>query len=147
MPIALLLYDSLAPRAGATTVLERWLTMLRLEAAVVARARSAFIVHWFGAGLRAIGGRLLVSIDNIDALTQQYRRARAASAAGDTGPNLAEPLAGMAGMGVGMVLSPTGAVLALYGALRFSLCSIGALLLTLIHGINAVQKGDRKSVV
>lgn len=141
MPIALLLYDSLAPLAGASTVLERWLTMLRLEAAVVARARSAFIVNWFGAGLRAIGGRVLVSIQNIDALTQQYRRARAASVAGDTGPNLAEPLAGLAGMGAGMVLSPTGAVLALYGALRFSLCSIGALLLTLIHGINAVQMG------
>ena len=98
MPIALLLHEVLSPLAMAGPVLERWQAMLRVEALVVARARGAFIVHWFGPRLPAAGGRLLVGIQNIAALTEQYRRARAASVAGDTGPNLTEPLASLAGI-------------------------------------------------
>lgn len=133
MPIALLLQGALLPLAGARPVLDRWQAMLRLEALLVARARSAFVVQWFGPRMTHNAGRLLVSIENIEALTQQYRQARAASLAGATGPNLAEPLAGLAGMGVGVFISPSGAVLTLYANLRRTLCTVGSVLLTITH--------------
>ena len=133
MPIALLLQDALSPLTNAEVVLARWQAMVRLEALVVARARGAFVVHWFGVGLAAVGGRLLVGIQNIQALTVQYRQARAASVAGDTGPNLLEPLASLAGMGVGMFLSPSGAVLTLFAILRRDLGRIIGVLLTIVY--------------
>lgn len=139
MPIALLLQEALAPLTAAGPLLERWQAMLRLEALVVARARGAFLVHWFGPGLAASGGRLLVGIQNVEALALQYRRARAASVAGDTGPNLLEPLASLAGMGAGMILSPSGAVLTLFAILRREICRVGALLLTITHSAPMMQ--------
>jgi hypothetical protein len=134
MPIALLLQDMLTPLGAAGPVLERWQAMLRLEAVVVARARSAFLTQWFGPRLPASGGRPLIVIENVQALAAQYRRARAASAAGDTGPNLLEPVAGLAGIGVGLVLSPTGALLTLFTLVRVSLGNVMGVLLTITHG-------------
>ena len=139
MPIALLLQEALSPLATAELVLTRWQAMLQFEALVVSRARGAFVVQWFGPRLAAAGGRLLVGIQNIGPLTEQYRRARAKSVAGDTGPNLLEPLASLAGMGVGMFLSPSGAVLTLFALLRREFGRIVGVLLTITHSIPMIE--------
>lgn len=134
MPIALLLQSALAPLADAARVFETWNAVLKLEALVIDRARGAFLVGWFGPNLPRVDGRLQIMIANIDELAEQYRTARAQSMGGQTGPNLAEPLAGMAGMAVGMFISPSGAFMYLYASLRTSLHWIWAALLTLTHG-------------
>lgn len=133
MPIALLLTSLSTPLAGLAAAFERWNAVLRLEAVVVDRARSAFLVDWFGNRLPRTNGRLRIVISNIDALGERYREARSRSMGGQTGPNLLEPVAGMAGMMAGMLISPSGAVMYLYAAVRQSVCLIASILLTLIY--------------
>jgi hypothetical protein len=133
VPIALLLTSLATPLAGLAAAFERWNAVLRLEAVVVDRARSAFLVDWFGNRLPRTNGRLRIVISNIDALGERYREARSRSMGGQTGPNLLEPVAGMAGMMAGLLISPSGAVMYLYASVRQSLCSIGSILLTLLY--------------
>lgn len=134
MPLALLLQSAFAPLADASRVLDTWNAVLRLEALVIDRGRGAFLVTWFGSGLPRANGRLAVVIDNIAALGEQYRLARAQTHGGQTGPSLTEPLAGMAGMAAGMFLSPSGVLMYLWATVRESLGLIGASLVTLIWG-------------
>lgn len=133
MPIALLLTSLSTPLAGLAAAFERWNAVLRLEAVVVDRARSAFLVDWFGSRLPRLDARLRIAISNIDALGERYREARSRSMGGQTGPNLLEPVAGMAGMLAGMAISPSSVVLYLYAKLRESMGSIAATLLTLLY--------------
>jgi hypothetical protein len=135
LPIALLLTalsTSLADVAGA---FGRWNSVLQLETVVIDRARGAFLVNWFGTRLPRSDGRLRIVIDNIEALGERYREARSRSMGGQTGPNLLEPLAGMAGMAAGMFISPSGALMYLYGAVRWSSGPILATILTITHSL------------
>lgn len=134
MPIALLLTSLSAPLAGMAAAFERWNAVLRLEAVVMDRARGAFLVEWFGARLPRSDNRLRVVIANIDALGGRYREARAQSIGGQTGPNLTEPVLGMAGMVVGIAISPTAGFMYMYAALRSSLGWILSSVLTVTHG-------------
>ncbi|NUO75455.1 MAG: hypothetical protein HOQ32_05510 [Lysobacter sp.] len=133
MPIGLLLTSLSTPLAGMATAFERWNAVLRLEAVVIDRARGAFLVEWFGARLPRLDSRLRVVIGNIVALGERYREARAQSKGGQTGPNLLEPLAGMAGMAVGMFISPSGSLMYLYTCLRESAGAIVSSLLTILY--------------
>ncbi|RDZ29290.1 hypothetical protein [Lysobacter silvisoli] len=133
MPIGLLLTGLSAPLALMATAFERWNAVLRLEAVVIDRARGAFLVEWFGAALPRIGTRLRVVIENIDALGERYREARSRSMGGQTGPNLLEPVAGLAGMAAGMFISPSGALMYLYSCLRESAGAIVSSLLTILY--------------
>lgn len=118
MPVALLLQQDFQRLARAARPLDHWREVLVLEALVIDRARGAFLSTWFGATLPRSGDAVSIGIGNIAALGEQFRRARAQSIGGDTGANLAEPLAGMAGMAAGILFSPSGSILALYGLLR-----------------------------
>ncbi|KRA77027.1 hypothetical protein ASD78_05305 [Lysobacter sp. Root667] len=133
MPIGLLLTGLSAPLAAMATAFERWSAVLRLEAVVIDRARGAFLVEWFGARLPRIGTRLRVVIENIQALGERYREARSRSMGGQTGPNLLEPVAGLAGMAAGMFISPSGALMYLYSCLRESAGIIVSSLLTILY--------------
>ena len=133
MPIGLLLTGLSASLAATAAAFERWNAVLRLEAVVIDRARGAFLVEWFGARLPRTGTRLRVVIGNIDALGERYREARARSMGGQTGPNLLEPVAGLAGMAAGMFISPSGALMYLYACLRESLGAILSSLLTILY--------------
>jgi hypothetical protein len=117
VPIALFLQQQLGRLARVMPPLDRWRAVLAIEALVIDRARGAFLSNWFGARLPRAGDALLIGITNLDALAAQYRLARAPSVAGASGPNLVEPLAGLTGMALGLILSPSGIVLALYGLL------------------------------
>lgn len=133
MPIGLLLTSLSAPLAGMATAFERWNAVLRLEAVVMDRARGAFLVEWFGVRLPRLDSRLRVVIANITALGERYREARAQSKGGQTGPNLLEPVAGLAGMAVGMFISPSGIIMYLYVKIRESMCAVAASLLTILY--------------
>lgn len=133
MPISLLLTSLSAPLASLAAAFGRWNAVLRLEAVVMDRARGTFLVEWFGARLPRSNRRLSVVIDNLEALGERYREARSRSMGGQTGPNLLEPVAGMAGMAVGMFISPTGIVMYLYTKLRESMGPILAVLLTVLY--------------
>ena len=132
MPIGLLLTSLSTPLAGLATAFERWNAVLRLEAVVMDRARSAFLMEWFGVRVPRLDGRLRVVIANIAAVGERYREARAQSKGGQTGPNLLEPVAGLAGMAAGMFISPSGSIMYLYACLRESLGAILSSVLTVL---------------
>ncbi|PTS90392.1 hypothetical protein DBR17_01575, partial [Sphingomonas sp. HMWF008] len=94
MPVALLLQQDFQRLARAARPLDHWREVLVLEALVIDRARGAFLSTWFDATLPRSGDAVSIGIGNIAALGEQFRRARAQSIGGDTGANLAEPLAG-----------------------------------------------------
>ncbi|OYY91542.1 MAG: hypothetical protein B7Y45_03015 [Sphingomonas sp. 28-66-16] len=130
MPIALLLQSDFQRLVRAARPLDTWREVLALEALVIDRARGAFLSDWFGAAVPRTSDQLLIGIVNIEALGEQYRIARARSIGGDTGANLTEPVAGLAGMAAGLLLSPSGSILALYGLLR---TATGTLPLVIFH--------------
>lgn len=138
MPIALLLQQDFQRLARAATVLDRWREVLAIEALVIDRARGAFVVTWFGTAVPRRGDALSIGIVNIEALGEQFRRARARSLGGDTGANLAEPVAGLMGTAVGLLLSPSGSILAIYGLLRTATGTLPFILFHLLFSTGRV---------
>jgi hypothetical protein len=117
MPIALLLEETtLAFRFGAKK-LDPWSHLVAVEELLIDRARSAFLVRWFGSGIPLRGSYLRIAVDNLVALRNQYLLAKASVEAELSGPNLTEPLAGLAGELVGVFLAD-GWVFALVAAMR-----------------------------
>ncbi|MBB6253149.1 hypothetical protein [Nitrospirillum iridis] len=112
MPLALLLQETVYTLRWGAFHLEPWNHLVRVEELLIDRARGAFLIHWFGRALPLRGSRVSVVIDNLDALRTQYFRARSSLAPDIGGPNLAEPLSGLAGEVLGIALSPTAALLA-----------------------------------
>jgi hypothetical protein len=135
MPVALLLQEVLGPllcdpRRGipfATLALDRqrlgltrlapFNRLVALEETLIGRARSAFLVHWFGTRIPFEGLAVLSFIINIDHLRRRYQAVRAAASPEDRGLNLTEPLMGLVGAAAGILLSP-GGVLTLAAAVR-----------------------------
>ncbi|MBZ4373786.1 hypothetical protein [Corallococcus sp. AS-1-6] len=128
MPMSLLLHEVLGPlvedsgrtlsfstlaldraRRGLTR-LDPFNRLVALEETLIARARSAFLVHWFGTGLPTSGLALRVSIANIDSLRRRYQAVLSATRPDDRGLNLTEPLLGLVGNLAGSLLSPAGVV-------------------------------------
>lgn len=111
MPIFLL------PEMAATLLklssrLADWDRLARIEEQLLRRARSAFLVHWFGTGVPQQNLNLLIHIDNLDELRQRYRIVDQSRERHDSRLNLFAPLAGMIGVVAGLVFNPTGGVLA-----------------------------------
>jgi hypothetical protein len=111
MPIALLLQETFQELGRGARTLEPWNQLVTLEARLIGRARSAFLVTWFGTRLPLEGTALRIAIANLDALRQRFQDVRAAAPALSSGPNLLEPLAGLGGTLVGILASPTGLLL------------------------------------
>jgi hypothetical protein len=113
MPIALLLQETVYTFRWGAYHLEPWSHLVQTEETLIDRARSAFLVHWFGARLPLNGSFLNVVIDNLKQLREHYFAVTRAVSPEPTGPNLTEPLAGLVGEIAGIALSPTGTILAL----------------------------------
>jgi hypothetical protein len=110
MPIAMLLGQKLVGTfAAAVKTLTPWIAIVELESTVVARARGAFLVHWFGPRLPLSGLNLRVRLVNLHELEAQFDAARQSVRTSAGGPNLTSPVLGFAGTVAGMLLSPLGA--------------------------------------
>ncbi len=110
MPIAVL--PELTRTLYATgRVLSPWNQLVALEEQLLRRARSAFIVRWFGTSVPEDRLSVSIVIVNIDALKERYRQAKQSVQAGPSGPNLLGPLAGIAGLLVGMAASFPGTIM------------------------------------
>lgn len=131
MPLALLLQEVGKTLERGSSRISNWNQLVELESLLVARARSAFLVHWFGYGIPVSGLNLRGYIVNLDELEARYRLAKRSVATSQRGPNLSEPLAGMAGTIVGMLLSPVGAIAGASVLLAYSEFSIKVLLTAL----------------
>jgi hypothetical protein len=100
VPIALLLAELTKKRLLYLPVLDNWNRLLSLEETILGRARSAFVVYWFGYGVPVLGTALLIHISNIESLRNQYLWARDQIDV----LNVFEPLAGMVGLLVGQYI-------------------------------------------
>jgi hypothetical protein len=118
MPIALLLQETVYTFRWGAFHLEPWSRLVRTEELLIDRARSAFLVRWFGKELPLNSFFVAVAIANIGDLRERYFAVSAAIAPEATGPNLTTPLAGLVGEIAGIALSPTSAVLAIAVMLR-----------------------------
>jgi hypothetical protein len=113
MPLAILLQAQLAPLRKGVKSVRSWSSLTDTFAAIVTRLRSAYLVRWFGRQLPIQGLAMVVTIANMDELRRRYTavgggQRREAPAAG---PNVMEPLLGMAGTFVGAVATPINSVL------------------------------------
>lgn len=107
MPIAL--YPELTKtwtKIGAS--LSPWERLTTLEEQLLRRARSAFLVHWFGPGIPERRLSLLIFIDNIAEFRARYALVKRSMPGASPEMNLLLPLAGMAGLAAGMFFSPSG---------------------------------------
>lgn len=127
MPVALLLKNVLTTLRTAGTALAPWNDIVPLETTVVARARGAFLVHWFGSRLPLDGLTVRMYVTNTDALARRFDLANRSVPSSPGGPNLFGPILGFAGQLAGVMLSPAGAIAGVYALLHnmgFSLKTI-----------------------
>ncbi|HUO71289.1 MAG TPA: hypothetical protein VMU39_10970, partial [Solirubrobacteraceae bacterium] len=121
MPFALLLDETLRPFVRGARRLEPWIKLMDLQTEMLERARGFFLYRWFGHATPFEGRRPVVAIVNLGQLKTRLLAVRQAETGADPlGPSLLEPLAGMAGSALGLLLSPSGAVAASYAAFRLS---------------------------
>jgi hypothetical protein len=120
MPIFLLLAETTWTWQFAAKQLESWVHMVTVEEVLIDRARSAFLVHWFGMHLPLKGLGLKVYIENLQELSDRYLVASKSAKGEVTGLNLTEPLAGIAGQVAGTIVSPIGILLRIETGLRKS---------------------------
>lgn len=110
MPISLLLQEITGALRYAGKTLAPWSQLMEIEERLIDRARSLFLVKWFGRALPLRGFHLRIAFANLAALQARYTQMDRQRLAPPEGPNLTEPLAGMAGALVGAVLSPGAAI-------------------------------------
>jgi hypothetical protein len=120
MPLSLLLQSAVGTLRAASRALTPWIDIVGNESTIVERARSAFLVHWFGHRLPFNGLSLRSHIVNIAELDAQFRAAQKSVRQSEGAPNLTEPLLGFAGMLGGLLLSPVGMVAAVSLLWRFT---------------------------
>ena len=128
MPLALLLKNLAGTLATAARTLTPWLEIVALESIVVERARSAFLVHWFGFRLPFDGLNLRAVIVNVEALDRQFLAAQRSVPVSAGAPNLTSPLLAFAGTVAGMAISPVGAIAGIRMLWRSSELSLSLLL-------------------
>src|SRR5437868_11027880 len=119
MPLALLLKRSFSAFDKGADQLNNWNQLVLLEQLLIGRARSAFLVHWFGPHLPLHGFNLRVVISNSEELKRRYQALRSSGSEETAGPNLFEPLAGMIGTLAGMAFSPSAGLGLSFVALKY----------------------------
>jgi hypothetical protein len=123
MPIALLLQEVTAAFRYGARVLDPWNHLVLVEELLIDRARSAFLFKWFGNELPLHGFHVRVVIANIEELRKRYEQVKAEVRKRAEGPNLTEPIMGMAGVVAGMILTPgvmIGSVIAIVRSLDWN---------------------------
>jgi hypothetical protein len=106
MPLVLMLEDIFGKFSHWVKRLEKWNQLVSLEETLAGRARSAFLVHWFGPSIPLQDSHLRVYIANFEELRSKYNAAKKAPAFDPDKPSLLEPAAGFAGTLVGMLGAP-----------------------------------------
>lgn len=114
MPFALLLQTTTKPIIDAADLLAPWERLAFLEMQILERARSVFLVRWFGNATPITGLSVSIGIANLDELRARVSMVVSANnalagqtAGGVTGAGLLEPLSGLAGGLAGAMFSPT----------------------------------------
>jgi hypothetical protein len=114
VPFALLLQTNTKPIIDAAELLAPWERLAFLEMQMLERARSTFLVRWFGSATPISGLSVAIAIDNIDELRARFglvsQAVRAGGAGPVDGPGLLEPLSGLAGGLAGAIFSPGGSM-------------------------------------
>ncbi|MEO1221955.1 MAG: hypothetical protein AAFY42_11470, partial [Pseudomonadota bacterium] len=93
--------------------LASWGRLGQIEEQLLRRARSAFMVKWFGTGVPTRGINLLINIDNIHELQERYKLVDRSRREG-TRLNLFAPLAGIFGTTMGVIFNPIGGLAVTY---------------------------------
>ena len=137
MPIALLLWETVLDFRFGAHKLSPWVNLVEMEEKLIDRARSAFLVKWFGKALPLRSFYLKVAIENLGPLREQYLAAKASAEPEVSGLNLTEPLAGALGQIAGMALSPTGVILLTAAVVR-KMKTWLAVLVSILGGIGAL---------
>jgi hypothetical protein len=119
VPLALSLQHAIGVLRTAAAALGPWSEIVPLEATVIERARSRFLVDWFGPRLPFDGLSLRVYVMNVDDLARQYLLAQRSVPTSPGGPNLTTPLLGFTGMLAGILLTPIGAIAGVMVMFRF----------------------------
>jgi hypothetical protein len=131
MPIALLLHEVTAAFRYGARVLNPWNHLVQVEELLIDRARSAFLFKWFGTALPLKGFHVRVAIANIGELRERYEKVKAEVRKRAEGPNLTEPIFGMAGVAAGMILTPgvaLGTTIAIVRSLDWQIGTLAAVL-------------------
>jgi hypothetical protein len=92
-------------------VLSPWARLVTLEEQILRRARGAFLTHWFGSSVPVKRLNLYIAIVNIEELKRRYIEVKRSMPEPYPELNLLGPLSGIAGLLVGVAVSPTGAIL------------------------------------
>ncbi|HEX8150644.1 MAG TPA: hypothetical protein VF591_25895 [Pyrinomonadaceae bacterium] len=138
MPLALLLHEATAAFRFGARSLGPWNHLVQVEEMLIDRARSAFLFKWFGLGLPLHGFHVRVAIANIAELRKRYAEVKAQVRQRAEGPNLTEPIFGMAGVAAGMILTPgvaLGSTLAVVRSLDWNMKWYWVILQGLVSGI------------
>lgn len=136
MPLALTLQANARALLAGSARLGAWNRLVSLEALLVARARSAFLVRWFGPRIPLAGSRLRIAIDNLPALRERYL----ALAEGTRSPRHAEgldivqPFANMLGTVASSFVNPLTLITILAAGAFQSFGRIAELLLSFLFG-------------
>ena len=110
MPISLL-PGLTAALAETARQLANWERLAPLEEQILRRGRGAFLVRWFGPLVPEKRLGLHIGIFNIEELKGRYELVRRSMPSRATALNLTGPLAGIAGVAIGMTMSLPGSIL------------------------------------
>ncbi|MGY1694628.1 hypothetical protein ACI780_06895 [Geodermatophilus sp. SYSU D00814] len=135
MPLALLLQNAAWTLATAASTLTPWLEIVARESVVVERARSAFLVHWFGERVPFAGLSLRAYVTNLGALDAQFLLAQRSVVRSTGGPNPTSAVLGLAGSLAGTLISPVGALVGARLLLRFGTLTVGTALKALLWAL------------
>lgn len=135
MPIALMLQASTRALLSGSARVSAWNELVELEALLVARARSAFLVRWFGTSLPLAGSKLRIAIDNLPALRARYQALEAATRTPEVeGLDVVQPLAGVFGSFLGSFINPLVLLTVLFSGAFSSIKRIAGLLAGVVLG-------------
>ncbi|HEY4239999.1 MAG TPA: hypothetical protein VGM88_09300 [Kofleriaceae bacterium] len=122
MPFALLLRDISTTLTAGGIALDPWSRLVAMEEQLLDRARSAFLVHWFGKGLPTSSLALKIHIANLAELQAKYLEIQAGQRPESWGMNLVTPLLGTLGAAAGAMLGTAlNPVILLVGGVWFGL--------------------------
>lgn len=131
MPIALLLqkqFVTLPALLAGAKALAPWTDIARVEIAVIARVRGAFMTRWFGRSLPRAGPFVQVAIANRAQLDARLAEVLSPGSTLAGAASVTTPIAALTGMVGGLWLSPLGQVIGIWQVIRRGSADLGSIL-------------------